>query len=154
MKKSIYNDDVYYTIAWSQLYNYDKHSASRILPELSGILCLLENVPNGEARPLLFYGCWREGLRYGLKVFMDLQFSKFPKLARNIQGRKLLYKYTVIDTNLADMQDIMYWLIGSYEAEFNSADMLPDSKRYKNIHVKEMSMKEDQIMEKIPKFGL
>jgi hypothetical protein len=154
MKKSELNRDVFYTIVWSRLHNYDKYSAGRILPELPGILCLMEKSRTGGPKPLLFYGCWREGLRLALKNLMDPDFTRYTAVMRELQARKVQYKYTVVDSSLADMQDVMFWLIREYTPALNSLGEFNDSQRYENIYVKEMIMREDDVVEKIPKMGL
>ncbi len=154
MKKSVLNDDVFYTLMWSRIIPYDKYTAARILPEMAGILCLMENVPNGDPAYLMFYGCWREGLRMGLKNLMSPIIQKSRNIAQQFDNRKLLYKYTIVDSSLQDMQDVMYWLIQNYNPEFNQILDFGDSKRYQNIYVKEMTMRDDQYIEKIPRYGL
>ncbi len=154
MKKSVVNDDVFYTIAWSRLIAYEKHSASRILPEMPGILCLLETAPRGGMRYLIFYGCWRDGLRMALKNFLDPDFTKFPDINASLRGRNMQYKYTVVDSSMQDMQDVMFWLIRTYEPEFNALEGFDDSKRYKNISIREMDLGVDQVIERLPKTGL
>ncbi len=154
MKKSIYREDVFYTIVWSRLIPYDRYSASRILPELPGIICFMEKVKRGDPRYLAFYGCWRDGLRMGLKNFFDPDLGKYKKLADILSKHDLLYKYTMADTSARDMQDVMYWLIRNYTPEYNSLDEFSDSKRYREIYVKEMELGDDQVIEKIPGFGL
>jgi len=154
MKKTVVNDDVFYTIAWSRLIEYDKHSASRILPEMPGILCLLERLPRGAMKYLIFYGCWRDGLRMALKNFLDPDFTKFPAINAGLKGRSMFYRYTVVDTSMQDMQDIMFWLIRTYTPEFNAVEGFEDSRRYKNISIREMDLGEDSVIERLPKTGL
>lgn len=154
MKKAVVNDDVFYTIAWSRLIEYDKHSASRILPEMPGILCLMERLAGGAMEYLIFYSCWRDGLRMALKNFLDPDFSKFPEINASIKRRGLFYKYTVIDTNIQDMQDVMFWLIRTYKPEFNALEGFGDSKRYRNISIREMDLGENSVIERLPKTGL
>ncbi len=154
MKKSIHNKDVFYTIVWSRTFEYDKYSATRILPELSGVLCFMEKVRSGDPKILMFYGCWRDGLRVGLKNLMDPDFTRYTDIMKELHSRQVLYKYTVADTSLADMQDIMFWLIREYDPLLNSARDFTDSKRYEGIYVKEMLMRDDEVMERIPKIGL
>lgn len=155
MKKRVLNENVYYTIAWSRIFTFgDKFSASRILPELPGILGMYEKRPQGEPKCLLFYGCWRDGLRMGLKNFFDPIFSKNKIMAATMLESDILYRYTVIDTNPLDMKDILYWLICEYGPEYNSLAGFDDTKRYANISVREIDMKKDQIVDTIPQFGL
>ncbi len=153
MKKSVKNNNAYYTIVWSKEYPYDRHSASRILPEMAGLLCLLEERRPFEYRPLIFYGCWREGLRLGMKNFFDPAFSKYGDIAKEMLSRKLFYKYSVIDTTPFDLKDIMYWLIGKYAPEFNNLEKFKCTRRYENISVREIVMREGAISEHIPDIG-
>ncbi len=154
MKKSERGREVFYTIAWSKFYRYDKWDAMKVLPELAGILMLAQEAPQGDPECLLVFGCWREGLRIGLKNLMDPLMPKHDHVRANLQGRRLLYKYTVVDSSPADMQDVMYWLIKNYVPELNSITHFTDSKRYMNIYVREMDLRADEVVERIPGIGL
>ena len=149
MKKKIYNKSVIYYIMWSPLYTYDRFSASRILPELPGLLCIMEDTP-GDPGYLLFYNCWREGLRHGLRIFFDPMFSKLPAIRDSIKDRTLLYKYTVIDSNPLDMKDIMCLLIMKYQPAFNDLQNFSDSGRHDDISLNEMNMKAGETIERFP----
>ena len=149
MKKHVIKNDVYYSIAWSPLYQYDKYSARRILPELSGIVSLLY-VKNNRPDYLIFYSCWRDGCRVGLRKLLDPDFTFLPELLNDLEFDYLYYKYTVVDGKLNDMQDVMYWLINTYNPKFNNAEGFTDSKRYSNISIKEFEMGKDDVVEKIP----
>jgi hypothetical protein len=151
MKKRILQNNAYYSIMWSPLYPYDRHAAARVLPELSGIICLMEDVPGGEPQYLMFYGCWRVGVRYGLKILFDPDFSKYPEIRDSIKERKLLYKYTIVDSNPVDMKDIMYLLIRNYSPEFNDFMSFRDSDRYENIYIRELVMKKGETIERFPR---
>jgi hypothetical protein len=154
MKKTVLENNVYYTVAWSPMRMYDKHAASRILPELAGIVCLLREQKKEEHDYLMFLACWRNGLRLSLKNFMDPLFSKYKDIATRLESEKVLYKFTVVDTSPSDMQDAMYGLIRTYQPEYNNIGEFQDSKRYKNIFVKEIEMGKEDIIEKFPMFGL
>jgi hypothetical protein len=151
MKKRVIQNNAYYSVMWSRVYSYDRHSASRILPELAGIICLMENMPLGEPQYLIFYGCWRVGLRYGLGNLFDPQFSKLPQIRDSIKDRRLAYKYTIVDSNFNDMRDIMYLLIRNYIPEFNDLKGFSDSGRYDNIYIREMTMKKGETIERFPR---
>ena len=150
MKKRVNDCNVYYTIMWSPVFPYDKYHATRILPELAGVICLMEKNSVGVPKCLLFYSCWRDGLRMGIKNLFDPIFSKIPDIREMLIGRNLLYKYTVIDTTPVDMKDIMYWLILSYRPEFNNYKGFKESGRYEKIYVRQMEMGNDDLIEKFP----
>jgi hypothetical protein len=154
MKKSLYDNQAYYTISWSRIIPYDRLTAARILPEMAGILCILEKGKAGKWDYILLGGCWRDGLRMGLRNFLDIDYAKYKHISGRLQNRRLHYKYTVVDSTPQDMQDILYWLIQSYKPELNALDEYEDSRRYTDINVREMEMEEGQIIEKIPRFGL
>ncbi|MDY6934948.1 MAG: hypothetical protein SVZ03_12110 [Spirochaetota bacterium] len=137
MKKSLLNNDVFYTIVWTRIYQYDKYRIGGI-PELPGIICLLQKIPNGSPKYLIFYSCWRDGLRNGIKNFLNPSLTRFPEIIKNIDEKTLLYKYTIIDSKSQDLKDVMFWLIKEYQPVFNSLVDFEDSKRYKNIYLKEM----------------
>lgn len=136
MKKSVINEIVHYEIEWSDWYKYDRFSSGRILPDMPGIL-LFADQGEEEKYPLLLFACWREGVRSGTKNLFDLSMTRFPDSAKKLSSADLFYRYTIIDTVPADMQDILYWLVKEYEPELNDAGGCIDSKRYREISVRE-----------------
>jgi len=149
MNKKVIGQDVFYTLAWSPLYEYDKYSAMKILPELSGILNLYYKVDN-QVRNILYFACWRDGCRVGLKKLLDQDFSVHRELTSQIDKDDLYYRYTIVDTNPADMQDILFWLVQTYESELNVANSLKDSQRYRDIAVKETNLSSNDVVERLP----
>lgn len=89
---------------------------------------------------MLFFACWRDGCRVGLKKLLD-EFNEFSttrkSLRDSLMASELYLRYTVIDTSRDDIQDIMYWLINEYKPELNELAAFADSKRYMNIFIKE-----------------
>ena len=77
MKKTVIGKEVYFTLAWSPLYPYDRFEAMRKMPELGGIICLLYQ-NQSRVEYLIFYSCHRDGCRVGFKKFMD-PFARFHK---------------------------------------------------------------------------
>ncbi|NCU32096.1 MAG: hypothetical protein EOM23_04005 [Candidatus Moranbacteria bacterium] len=136
MKKNVSGDNVYYSISWSRVFEYEKYSASRIVPELPGIIRLMHKKNNRYVNQL-FYACWRDGCREGLKKLMDDLIDKHNDIREKLLQDDLYFCYTIIDTNPRDMQDIMYWLISEYKPLLNDAGNFDDSKRYRDISIKE-----------------
>ncbi len=137
MEKKIFREnDVYYKIEWSRIFKYDRISATRILPELSGILCIMHRIKR-EFVPILFFACWREGCRVGIKKLLDDLMCKHPHLRDEIIKEDVYYRYTIVDTKAKDMHDIMFWLMKEYKPELNDHENYEDSQRYKNIHINE-----------------
>lgn len=138
MKKDVRGDDAYYSIAWSRLFEYDRFTARRVMPELPGIVWLMHPVKTG-METLLFYACWRDGLRVGLRKLLDDSFINTGKenLREILLEHELHYRFAVIDTSPLDIQDIMYWLIKEYRPLYNDEKKFTDSKRYMNIFIKE-----------------
>ncbi len=138
MEKQIFREnDVYYKIEWSRMFKYDRITAARILPELSGILCIMHR----EGRnffPILFFACWRDGCRLGMKKLLDELACKHPQLREEIIKEDVYYRYTIVDTRAKDMNDILFWLMQEYKPELNDYKNYEDSQRYKNIHIKEI----------------
>ena len=149
MIKNIRNKDVYYQIAWSKIYKYDKYEVIKILPELAGIICLGNKIQNN-FEYLLFYACWRDGCRVSMKKLVDHRITVNPEITSQVDTEELFYKYTIIDTNPKDIKDIMYWLIKTYEPSMNNSKSFTDSKRYENIYVKEKIMRDNEIIAKFP----
>jgi len=131
MKKNIINNDVYYTLAWSQVLKYEKYSASRTLPVMPGIIGLFQDKTSRYV-PLLYFECWREGLRDGLKNFME-PTPKFRELRKLIDPEELFFNFTIAEGTQKDLKDILYWLIQTYRPAYNNAESFSDSGRYKNI---------------------
>ena len=147
MKKKVISNNVYYKIAWSDSYKYDKYNILGI-PELSGIICVQEKVRT-QLRDLIFISCYRNGLRNGLRRFLDPQFTILPNNLDTIKEKDLFFKYTVIDNPIADIQDILYWLIKTYTPPYNNSTDFKDSRRYGNIFVKEVQLNKNDIIERI-----
>lgn len=150
MKKKIVSNEAYYTIAWSPVIAFNKYSITRVLPELPGIVLFSRNSKG--RKPIFIYGCWREGIRLGIKYLFDPAFSKVPKIAYELLDDALYFKYTVIDTDIKDMQDVMSLLILKYKPQFNNTSF-KDSGRYAVIHLRETEMKNGEVVEKIPQVG-
>ncbi len=137
MEKKIFNDrEVYYKIEWSRVFEYDRISATRILPELSGIISILRKEKKSYV-PILFFACWRDGCRVGLKKLLDEFICKHPKLRDEILQDDVYYRYSVVDTSAKDMNDIMYWLIKEYKPHLNDHENYRDSGRFKSIYINE-----------------
>ncbi len=137
MKVDIRSNEVFYKIQWSKIIPYEKYSASRILPELPGIICILKN-RRPDPEPLIFFECWRDGLRDGLRIFMDPNRKKFSDILERIRELELMYMYTIIDTTPRDIQDILFFLINTYKPPFNNTSTFKDSGRFRGINVKEL----------------
>jgi hypothetical protein len=146
MKKKIIRDSVYYDIAWSPLYTYDKYDAMKRLPELAGILAFFEKGPAG-VESLLFYTCWRDGLRVGMRRLIDPAYTPQKEITEKLNSYNLSYRYTVVDSSPGDMSDILAWLIGGYKPLLNSPDY-NGSGRYDKFFVRETELKPDQVVEK------
>ena len=136
MKRKPSDSGIIYDIEWSKPFPYDRFSASRVLPEMPGILFFSEK-RGSDYWPLLLFASWREGLRGGMRNLMDETFSAMPKTSVEMKAKKLYYRYAVIDSSPLDMKDILFWLIRTYEPEFNSARNFTDSNRYEKIAVSE-----------------
>jgi hypothetical protein len=140
MKKSIVNDSVYFEIEWSKPFLYDRITAGRVLPDMPGILFFSEQ-RGGDYLPLLLFAAWREGVRGGMRNLMDDMFSAMPHTSEELKKRNLYYRYAVVDTSAHDMKDILFWLVRTYEPEFNSIRGFSDSQRFVNIAVDEKPMR-------------
>jgi hypothetical protein len=148
MKKTVIGKEVYYTLAWSPIYPYDRFDAPRKMPELGGIICLLYR-NQSKIDYLIFYSCYREGCRVGFKKFMDPDTTRHPEIIKELDLTRLYYKYTVVDEGtIQDMQDIMYWLIRTYHPLYNE-DTFKDSQRFKDICVNEVERSKDDVVEKL-----
>jgi hypothetical protein len=143
MEKKIAKENVYYNITWSKPTLCNRHTIMGI-PGMAGIACLFQEKGN-IIDYLLFYACWKSGVRNGLRDLLDPNFSQFPELMRLSDEKNLIFKYTIIDSNPKDMQDIMYWLIKEYNPLLNNADEFTDSQRFKDIFLKEHVTQEDDL---------
>lgn len=140
MKKTAADSSILYEIEWSIPFRYDRISAGRILPDMPGILFFTEK--KGDSHyPLLIFAAWREGVRSGMKNLMDEMFSAMPETSKQLKQKELYYRYAVVDTTPQDMKDILFWLIRTYDPEFNTGTGFHDSGRFRDIGVKEKPMK-------------
>jgi len=151
MRKTVRNRDAFYTIAWSPAFPFDKYSLTRMIPELPG-LAFFSRRGGDERKPLFIYGCWREGLRLGIKYLFDPLYSKNPMTAHDLLEGSLFIRYAVVDTTPGDMKDVLAALIARYGPPFNSLGYT-DSGRYQAVYVKEMDMRKGDVVESIPRGG-
>ncbi len=148
MKKTIIGKDVFYTLAWTPMYRYDRYEASRVMPELGGIISLTYR-NQSKTDHLIFYSCHREGCRVGFKRFMDPQTTRHPEIVKELDPARLYYRFAIIDEgNVSDVQDIMYWLIRTYRPRYNDPNF-KDSRRFHNIYINEVSREKNDIVERI-----
>jgi hypothetical protein len=148
MKKTVIGNEVYYTLAWSAIYPYDRFDAMRKMPELGGIIALLY-MTQSRKDYLIFYSCHRDGCRVGFKKFMDPYATKYPEIIKELDLTRLYFKFTVVDEGtVKDVQDIMYWLIRTYEPRYNE-NTFKDSQRFENIYLNEVERNKDDVIEKI-----
>jgi hypothetical protein len=136
MKKNVRGDEVYYHIEWSRMFVYDRHSVTRLIPEMPGLVFMQHRV-NRKMVNMLVLACWRDGCRVGIKKLMDEYSTTYVSIRERLSESDVYFRYTVIDTSLNDIKDIMYWLIKEYKPELNNVTGFTDSKRYINIYVKE-----------------
>lgn len=135
MNKKVVGLNVYYGLGWSRVLTYDRHEASRVLPELPGLIMFLEK-QSDSYYPVLVYATWREGLRIGMRDLFDSYFTKCPPIMqRNL--KRLYYKYAIVDSSKSDLLDLFFWLIREYQPELNTSNV-HDSKRYEQISVREV----------------
>ncbi|HOO73622.1 MAG TPA: hypothetical protein PK926_17815 [Spirochaetota bacterium] len=147
MRKTIRNNEAFYELVWSKLFRFDKYSASRILTEQSGVIALMKK-NKGKDEYLLFYACWREGMRVSLKKLMDPLVDRHEEIRAQLDPDNLYYKYTAVETSANDLLDIIYWLVKTYQPELNDTSQVKDSGRYMNISVKEREMREGETIER------
>jgi hypothetical protein len=147
MKKTVRARDVFYELVWSKVHRFDKYSATRILPELSGIVALMRKTRDKEEY-VMFYACWRDGMRVAMKKLMDPLVDRHEDIRARLDADNLYYKYTAVETSSRDLQDIMFWLIRTYTPELNDAGLFTDSERYQNISVKERVMRDGETTER------
>jgi hypothetical protein len=148
MKKTVIGNDVYYTLAWSETYRYDRYEAPRVMPELSGIICLMY-INQSKIDYLIFYSCHRDGCRVGFKKFMDPNGPLYGEIIRTLDLGQLYYKFTFVDQgSMQDIQDILYWLIRTYKPTFNESGF-KDSQRFENIYINEVNRGKNDVVERI-----
>ena len=141
--KNVRGNDVYYYVEWSRLFEYDRHSVTRLIPELPGLVWMQHRI-NRQMVDMLFFACWRDGLRVGIKKLMDEFSTTRVSLRERLSESEVYFRYAIIDTHPNDIKDIMYWMIREYRPELNDADTFTDSKHYMNIFVKEKFEDEKQ----------
>ncbi len=148
MKKELFDNKVKYSLAWSKLYKYDKYVVRSKIPDLPGLVFLVEK-KGSSINELLIYSCWREGCRTGLNRLLDPIITGNDHLRKSLEGRNIYFKYTVTDTNYRDVQDVMASLIRRYQPELNDASY-NGTGRYESIYLYETERSEEDIIEKIP----
>ncbi len=146
MNKKTVNNKTYYAIGWSKDYSYDRISASRILPDMPGIIFFYEE-NRGRLTECLCFACWREGLRMGMKLLFDPMLSKQTYLRKMLENKKLIFKYCIVDSSPKDLQDVFCMLVEKYKPELNSIEAVTDSGRYDEINLVEKTV--SNMLEKL-----
>lgn len=136
MKKTILKNEAYYEITWAPFMKYDRHMLTRLMPIMPGLTGLYYK-KNDRYTPTLFLECWRDGIRDGIKNFMDPFFLKYRELRKQVDMDEVYVSYTIINTSTKDLKDILYYLIQTYKPA-NNSDAFTHSGRYHDIHVSEI----------------
>lgn len=136
MYKRIVKNKAYFAIGWSKVHQYDRHSASRILPDLPGIILFTDRKSDS---CVLMFASWREGVRTAMQVLMDPILSKNRFLMEQLKERRLNYRYCIIDSSPADLQDIFAKLLRDYDPELNDSAGVKNSGRFKEVTVHEVN---------------
>jgi hypothetical protein len=139
MKKDVVGAEVYYRLEWSPFFRYDKHQASRIMPNLPGIIGLYTRNQSVFA-PVLFFECWRDGVRDGMKNFLDPLYFRFRDIRGMIDMEDIWISFTIVESSPQDLKDILFFLIKAHTPRFNNAESFGDSRRYRSINIKETRM--------------
>jgi len=125
------------------MLQYDRHVFTRLMPGVPGITGFFTE-KDGERLPILFLGCWQDGLRDLIKNFMDPFFIRYKELReeieKEIEMEEIHIAYTVIETSPKDIQDILYYLIQTHHPSSNSLSF-SSSGRYKKVYVEELQGK-------------
>ena len=135
MKKMILKDEAYYQIEWSPFMKYDRHTLARLMPDVSGLTGFFYK-KHDKYIPTLFLECWRDGLRDGIKNFMEPFFIKYKDLREKVDMEEVHISYTIITTSTKDLRDILFYLIRTYKPA-NNSQLFTHSGRYQNVHVSE-----------------
>lgn len=151
MHKEIRGNTAYFTLYWSKQHKYDRYNVMRVLPELPGIINLQTINEKNKIEDLIYFICWRDGLRLGLAKLLDPMRTKVRGFPQAVNTSNLLYRYCEVNTNMMDMKDILHFLIRAYKPAFNARGF-PDSGRYKNIFVQEDYLGDEDVVEKVPRF--
>ena len=75
-----------------------------------------------------------------------------PHIAHELLSDRLFFKYAVVDSDPRDMKDVMALLISKYAPDLNNKSYA-DTGRYAVIHLREVEMKDGEVVEKIPQSG-
>jgi hypothetical protein len=140
LNKKILGKKAYFAIGWSEKHRYNRILASRVLPELPGIIIFFM-VKNSRVKPFFSFATWRDGLREGVRNLFDSHFSKFKTMLEYVDDPHMYYSFTVVDSNKRDLRDIFYWVIKNYRPELNSLESFTHTGRYDEIIVYESTIK-------------
>lgn len=137
MEKKIKNNIATYTISWTHYFPYHRIRASRILPELPGILFFAEQ-KGPLIKPLFCFATWRDGMRMAMRDLFDPLFSKQAIMMKYAENKDLRYRYAIVDSNPKDLQDVFYKVLTSYTPPLNVLGKMKATERYDGIILKEL----------------
>ena len=134
MKKSVKGNKVMYGVGWSKDYQYNRITAGRILPELPGIICF-SKVRRNVSTDLLLFADWREGLRTAVRQIFDPLCPKHEFLRKQLVEENLYYRYCIVDSSRADLQNIFFILVDRYQPLLNQTGVKQSPAGYEEVSV-------------------
>ncbi len=151
MIKKITGSKACYAIGWSPLYRYHRITASRILPELPGVI-MFYMASGTVLKPLFTFATWRDGLRDGMRNLFDRKFTKCEPILSYAGNPDLHYTYTIVDSNKKDLRDVFYCILRQHRPQLNTLDGFTHTGRFSDISIYEIKTKNPTEKLKVPGF--
>lgn len=135
IRKSVKDDDAFFTVRWSPITKAEKYSIARSVPAMGGVAELYYKDRQGKLNLYMLARSYYGGLRATLRVATDPELEKDPRRLAVLVGHEdgIYYRYSLIESQ-DDMTDVMFFFMSTYcpSASFDHTG------RYDKIFLKEI----------------
>jgi len=136
IRKSVKNDDAFYTVRWSPIVKADKYTIVRSVPAMGGVAEIYYKDAHGKLNLYMLARSYYGGLRATLRVATDLETEKDERRRAVLVAHEdeIYYRWSLVESQ-DDMSDVMYFFMETYSP---SSRTQPNSGRYNKIFLKEI----------------
>ncbi len=133
--KRLKDNDVYFTILWSELKKAEKYKINASVPAESGVFELYYMDDSKRLNLMYIERVWFGGLRSTIRKLTDPELEFDPKWKEILSKYDCYYRYT-LSASSRDMEDVLFYFS---EVLFPGSDRCTSSGRYINIFLNEES---------------
>lgn len=135
INKRIKDENVYFTVLWSELKKAEKYKINASVPSESGVFELYYMDDSKRLNLMYIERVWFGGLRSSIRKLTDPELEFDPKWKEILSRYDCYYRYA-LSSHSRDMEDVLFYFS---EVLFPGSDRCTSSGRYLNIFLNEES---------------